>query len=93
MTRKARFTRPLHGYAATPEPDEEQRPGEWTVRIVEARPGGDFVTVEMLSAPSYSAAVRTAERAQEDADALCLPRRAFVCNRNGIPVSAAGERR
>ena len=92
MTRKARFTRTLADYADRPaEPrDEESHADEpRTICVMEAKPDGTFCTVEMVTLPSYTAALRAADRAQELADEQCQPRRAYVVDRAGVAVYAA----
>jgi hypothetical protein len=88
MSRKARFKPTLADFAdRPPEPDANE---PRTVVVIEARPGGEFVTVEMMTCSSYAAARSAADRAQELADADCLPQRAYVLDKAGIPIFTAG---
>jgi hypothetical protein len=58
--------------------------------VIEARPGGEYVTVEMMTCSSYAAARSAAEQAQQFADDECLARRCYVLDKAGIPVYTAG---
>ena len=93
MTVKNRFRTTLqkHAWPTREQREESEQPGAEAcrVQIVEARRGGEHVTVEIFTAASYAEARRLAERTQELADAQVLPRRAYVLDRFGVPVFAA----
>lgn len=91
MSRKQRFKTTLAEFA-TASREERDRRDERTVTVIEARPGGEFVTVETMTLADFDEAIAAAERAQEAADAQGLPRRAYVLDRKGTPVYAAGAR-
>jgi len=61
-----------------------------TVRIVEARPGGEFVIVEEFTIIDRDEAKRVATERQDSFDYNCQPRRAYVIDEDGIPFFAAG---
>ena len=93
MTRRSRFRPTLQARTAwldRSETRESREPqGEtYQVRVVEARPGGEFCVIEILNKNGYGAAVRAAEAAQAYADERGLPRRAYICDRDGVPVAA-----
>jgi hypothetical protein len=60
------------------------------VRVVEARPGGQFLVVEQFTVGSRYDAVRVALERQEDIDRYCYPRRCYVVDGDGVPIVAAG---
>ena len=89
MSRRARFKPTLADFAdLAPEPQAEE---PRIMCVIEARPGGDFVTISMETLSSYAAARSAADRMQELVDAECLPQRVYVLDSSGvIPVYTAG---
>jgi|SRR5580658_513356 hypothetical protein len=94
MTTKNRYKQTLQNHARTPRDEHEPAPARLdearTVMIVEVRPNGERVVIETFNTAGYSEARAAAERAQALADAQGLPRRAFICDKFGVPVFAAG---
>ena len=57
--------------------------------VIEARSGGEFVTLSVLNIQGYNSAIAAAEREQDRADRECLPVRCYVYGLDGVPLYAA----
>jgi hypothetical protein len=93
VTRKRRFDHKasLEGSGYTELAPRTTTRDVLTVQIVETRPGGECVVLESFTENGFAAARRAAERAQELADAQCLPHRVFILDRAGVRIFAAGQ--
>ena len=84
---------PVADFVGRDERRHELREDPTIVRVMHTNADGSVVCTEETRFASFEAAMREAERLQRRFDEDCEPKRAFVCDRDGVPIRAAGVRR
>ena len=84
---------PMADFAGRDERRHELREEPTILRVMRTNADGSVACAEETRFSSFESAMREAEGLQRRFDEDCEPKRAFVCDRNGVPIRAAGGRR